>query len=75
MCVLCRTSRFPDSPYHGGSRPDLADISAFGIYRALMPFNIGQMIDNKDNSGEKWVKWYHNMQNSIKSYEKLGASK
>jgi len=53
------------APFRGGSSPNLADLSCFGVFRALEPYPVGRDVMNPEKTSEEFVAWYKRMQQVV----------
>lgn len=54
-----------NTPFMGGSEPNTADVTSFGVWRSLMGFQPGRDILNPKNSSESWIMWYKRMEERV----------
>lgn len=52
-------------PFRGGNKPNLADITCFGVIRALQNYDAGRDIMNPANTSPEFVAWYRAVEDRV----------
>jgi hypothetical protein len=70
-CISHRIAGNDGHPFRGGSSPNLADLTAFGVYRALQPYATGRDVLNPANTSPAFVQWFEDVRKQVEA----GAAK
>lgn len=61
---------FPQGqPFRGGAQPNLADITAYGVMRAIQGYETGRDVMNPHNTSERFVEWYKQMDRRVQEHK------